>query len=104
MNQKLLLPTPSKVKGFHLWSILIDSDVELYKFDSGAPNEENYTKVGQELIVIANEKLKCAGVEELKLKFKLKLFYLSIQKNPAIQMHCLIKQERIQKLLLLMLI
>ena len=35
------------------------------KFHSGAPNEENYTKAAQELIVIASEKLKCAGVEEL---------------------------------------
>ena len=25
----------------------IDSDVELYKFHSGAPNEENYTKAAK---------------------------------------------------------
>ena len=46
----------------------IDSDVELYKFHSGAPNGENYTKATQELIVAANERLKCVGANELKLE------------------------------------
>jgi transketolase len=46
----------------------IDSDVELYKFHSGAPNAANYTMAAQELIVTINEKLKCAGVNELTLE------------------------------------
>jgi transketolase len=46
----------------------IDSDVELYKFHSGAPNGENYTKATQQLIVGANEKLKCVGANQLKLE------------------------------------
>lgn len=46
----------------------IDSDVELYKFHSGAPNEENYTKATQELIVVANERLNFLGAKELKLE------------------------------------
>ncbi len=46
----------------------IDSDVELYKFHSGAPSDDAYVKAAQELIDAANTRLATAGVPELKLE------------------------------------
>ena len=46
----------------------IDSDVELYKFHSGAPSDEAYAKAAQELIDTANGKLKVSGATQLELE------------------------------------
>lgn len=46
----------------------IDSDVELYKFHSGAPSNEAYAKAAQELINTANTKLKTIGSAPLQLE------------------------------------
>lgn len=45
----------------------IDSDVEFYKFHSGAPSDDAYVKAAQELIDTANAKLKAACSAELEL-------------------------------------
>lgn len=46
----------------------IDSDVEFYKFHSGAPSDDAYVKAAQELIDTANAKLKAACSAELELE------------------------------------
>ena len=46
----------------------IDSDVEFYKFHSGAPSDDAYIKAAQELIESANTKLKETGTEQLELE------------------------------------
>jgi len=46
----------------------IDSDVELYKFHSGAPSDEVYVKAAQELIDTANIKLSFTGTYPLLLE------------------------------------
>jgi transketolase len=46
----------------------IDSDVELYKFHSGAPSDDAYGKAAQELIDTANAKLQALGTETLELE------------------------------------
>jgi transketolase len=46
----------------------IDSDVELYKFHSGAPTDDAYIKAAQELIDTANAKLTAANAEPLELE------------------------------------
>jgi transketolase len=46
----------------------IDSDVELYKFHSGAPSEDAYAIAAQELIDSANEKLNAMKVDMLELE------------------------------------
>jgi len=46
----------------------IDSDVELYKFHSGAPSEEAYVAGAQELIDLVNGQLADAGTEPLTLE------------------------------------
>ena len=46
----------------------IDSDVELYKFHSGAPSKEAYVKAAQELIDSANTKLKAIHADPLQLE------------------------------------
>ncbi len=46
----------------------IDSDVEFYKFHSGAPSDEAYVKAAQELIDAANAKLNTAGAAQLELE------------------------------------
>ena len=43
----------------------LDSDVEYYKFHSGAPNEDNYIKAAQELLNTAMEQFKSYGLGEL---------------------------------------
>lgn len=46
----------------------IDSDVEFYKFHSGAPSDDAYVKAAQELIDTANAKLMAAGAAQLELE------------------------------------
>lgn len=46
----------------------IDSDVELYKFHSGAPSDDAYVKAAQELIDGANAKLKAVQAPILQLE------------------------------------
>ena len=46
----------------------IDSDVELYKFHSGAPSEDAYVKAAQELIDNANRLVKRGGLEAVTLE------------------------------------
>lgn len=46
----------------------IDSDVEFYKFHSGAPTEDAYVKAAQELIDSANARLKAVGGDPLELE------------------------------------
>jgi len=43
----------------------LDSDVEYYKFHSGAPNEDNYIKAVQELLNAAMEQFQSFGLGEL---------------------------------------
>ncbi len=43
----------------------LDSDVEYYKFHSGAPNEDNYIKAAQELLNTAMEHFESFGLGEL---------------------------------------
>ena len=70
---KIIIADTVKGKGVSFMEhTSIDSDVELYKFHSGAPNGENYTKAAQELIVAANERLKCAGATGLELEIPIK--------------------------------
>ena len=45
----------------------IDSDVEFYKFHSGAPTSEAYVHAAQELIDCANAKLEVVGAAKLEL-------------------------------------
>ena len=46
----------------------IDSDVEFYKFHSGAPSDDAYVKAAQELIEGANAKLAAAQASSLELE------------------------------------
>ena len=46
----------------------IDSDVEFYKFHSGAPSDEAYVKAAQELIDSANARLNAAGTARLEFE------------------------------------
>jgi len=46
----------------------IDSDVEFYKFHSGAPSDEAYVKAAQELINAANNKLQNMRSDQLELE------------------------------------
>jgi transketolase len=46
----------------------IDSDVEFYKFHSGAPSEEAYVRAAQELIDSANAGLRALGFATLELE------------------------------------
>jgi transketolase len=46
----------------------IDSDVEFYKFHSGAPTDEAYVKAAQELIETANQLLAAASADALELE------------------------------------
>lgn len=46
----------------------IDSDVEFYKFHSGAPSDEAYVKAAQELIDAANTRLESAGAARLEIE------------------------------------
>jgi transketolase len=46
----------------------LDSDVEFYKFHSGAPTDDAYVKAAQELIETANALLATVGAEKLELE------------------------------------
>jgi transketolase len=46
----------------------IDSDVEFYKFHSGAPSDDAYVKAAQELIESANALLATTGTDKLELE------------------------------------
>jgi transketolase len=46
----------------------IDSDVELYKFHSGAPNEDAYMRAAQELITSVNRQAEALGVGPVALE------------------------------------
>ena len=46
----------------------IDSDVEFYKFHSGAPSDDAYVRAAQELIESANALLADAGTDKLELE------------------------------------
>ncbi len=46
----------------------IDSDIEFYKFHSGAPTDDAYVKAAQELIDAANAKLTAVQARELELE------------------------------------
>lgn len=46
----------------------IDSDVELYKFHSGAPSDDAYVRAVQELIAAANAALQAADAKPLELE------------------------------------
>ena len=66
---KIIIADTIKGKGVSFMEhTSIDSDVELYKFHSGAPSDEAYAKATQELIETANTKLKLAGTAALRLE------------------------------------
>ena len=46
----------------------IDSDIEFYKFHSGAPNDDAYVRAAHELIDAANSKLQAVQAEVLELE------------------------------------
>ena len=46
----------------------IDSDVELYKYHSGAPSADAYVQASQELIEDINTKLDAKGLEPVELE------------------------------------
>jgi transketolase len=47
----------------------VDSDIEYYKYHSGAPSAESYTKASQELIQTANTLLTDLGFQPVNLEF-----------------------------------
>ncbi len=46
----------------------IDSDVEMFKFHSGAPRSDDYTIAAQELIDLCNRRLDALGAQQLELE------------------------------------
>lgn len=75
----------------------IDSDVEFYKFHSGAPSDEAYVKAAQELIESANVLLATAGAVTLALESVVRPA-AAVQENPqrliAAYSNALIAQAR----------
>jgi transketolase len=66
---KIIIADTIKGKGvLFMEHTSIDSDVELYKFHSGAPSDDAYGKAAQELIDTANAKLQALGTETLELE------------------------------------
>jgi transketolase len=66
---KIIIADTIKGKGVSFMEhTSIDSDVELYKFHSGAPSDEAYVKASQELIENANQLLAAASADTLNLK------------------------------------
>ena len=66
---KIIIADTVKGKGVSFMEhTSIDSDVELYKFHSGAPSSEAYVAGAQELIDLANRQLAEAGAEALLLE------------------------------------
>ena len=65
---KVIIADTVKGKGVSFMEATsIDSDVELYKFHSGAPTSEVYVNAAQELIDAANALLDAAGAANLEL-------------------------------------
>jgi transketolase len=65
---KVIIADTVKGKGVSFMEATsIDSDVELYKFHSGAPTSEAYVSAAQELIDTANGLLVAAGAAKVKL-------------------------------------
>ncbi|WP_374615164.1 transketolase C-terminal domain-containing protein [Sphingorhabdus sp.] len=66
---KVIIADTIKGKGVSFMEhTAIDSDVDLYKFHSGAPQEEAYARAAQELIDAANALLKASGFGALELE------------------------------------
>lgn len=66
---KIIIADTIKGKGVSFMEhTSIDSDVEFYKFHSGAPTDEAYVKASQELIDTANATLRMLGAELLTLE------------------------------------
>lgn len=66
---KVIIADTIKGKGVSFMEhTAIDSDVELYKFHSGAPTADTYVKAAQELIDSANLKLNAVNAEALALE------------------------------------
>jgi transketolase len=66
---KVIIADTIKGKGVSFMEhTAIDSDVELYKFHSGAPSDDAYVKAAQELIDAANVRLLAAKTFALKLE------------------------------------
>lgn len=70
MNKpKVIIADTIKGKGVSFMEhTSIDSDVELYKFHSGAPTDDAYVKAAQELIDAANASLAAASATALELE------------------------------------
>lgn len=66
---KIIIADTIKGKGVSFMQhTAIDSDIELYKFHSGAPTDDAYTRAAQELIDNVNDRLKTINVECLELE------------------------------------
>lgn len=66
---KIIIADTIKGKGVSFMEhTSIDSDVELYKYHSGAPSAESYTEASQELIDDANVQLATLGLDGLELE------------------------------------
>lgn len=66
---KIIIADTVKGKGVSFMEhTSIDSDVELYKYHSGAPSDDAYVNASQELIDSANAKLAAVGAENLELE------------------------------------
>ena len=66
---KIIIADTIKGKGVSFMEhTSIDSDVELYKYHSGAPTEDAYVMASQELINGANQRLTNLGIDNLELE------------------------------------
>jgi transketolase len=66
---KVIIADTIKGKGVSFMEhTAIDSDVDLYKFHSGAPQDEAYVKASQELIAAANGRLMANGLVPVELE------------------------------------
>lgn len=66
---KIIIADTIKGKGVSFMEhTSIDSDVEFYKFHSGAPTDDAYVRAAQELIDAANSQLNVAGANVLELE------------------------------------
>ena len=75
----------------------IDSNIDLYKYHSGAPNEEEYFKAVQELIDTTNSLLNSAGQHDIELETVIipsKVFHKNLQHLIKAYSEELIKQAR----------
>lgn len=66
---KVIIADTTKGKGVSFMEhTSIDSDVEFYKFHSGAPSKDAYIQASKELIDAVNNNLSSAGIETLELE------------------------------------